>query len=162
MTSTKPTSEEMVVKTLASRGELTITEIAAAIGLGRSTVGKTLTALERTGMARRSAGGREGGRRLPDRWSLATPGEQPARRLRPGELDGLVLELVNSHENDTAVGVAAVARALGRSAGAVGNCLARLAAAGQLELLGEHPRRYRSPTPPKKRRSGRRSRKDKS
>jgi DNA-binding transcriptional ArsR family regulator len=162
MTSTKPTSEEVVVNTLASRGELTNAEIAAATGLGRSTVGKTLAVLERAGIARRSAGGREGGRRLPDRWALGTRGEQPTRRLRPGELDGLVLELVNSHENDTPLGVAAVARALGRSAGAVGNCLARLAAAGQLEQVGEHPRRYRSPTPPKKRRSGRRSRKDKS
>jgi len=161
MTSTKPTCEEVVVNTLASRGELTIAEIAAATGLGRSTVGKTLAVLERAGTARRRPGGREGGRRLPDRWSLGTRGEQAARRLRPGELDGLVLELLNSHENNAPLGVAAVARALGRSAGAVGNCLGRLATAGQLEQMSEHPRRYRSPTPPKRRRS-RRSRKDKS
>jgi DNA-binding IclR family transcriptional regulator len=162
MTNTKPTSEEVVVNTLASRGELTIAEIAAATGLGRSTVGKTLASLERAGMARRSPGGSEGGRRLPARWALGTRGEPPARRLRPGELDGLVLELVNSHENDAPLGVGAVARVLGRSAGAVGNCLARLATAGQLEQVSEHPRRYRSPIPPKNRRSGRHSRKDKS
>jgi nitric oxide reductase NorQ protein len=83
------------------------------------------------------------------------------RRLRPGELDALVLEFVNADENDTPLGVAAVAKALGRSAGAVGNCLARLATAGKLEQVSEHPRRY-SATPPKKRRSARRSRKDKS
>jgi DNA-binding transcriptional ArsR family regulator len=47
MTSTKHTSEELVVKTLASRGELTIAEIASAAGLGRSTVGATLAVLER-------------------------------------------------------------------------------------------------------------------
>jgi predicted transcriptional regulator len=151
-----------VVKTLASEGELTITEIAAATGLGRSTVGKTLAVLEGAGKGLRSPGGREGGRRRPDRWALGTCGEQPARRLRPGELDGLVLELVNARENDTPVGVAAVAKALGRSTGAVGNCLARLATAGQLEQVSEHPRRYRSATPPKKLRSGRRSSKDKS
>jgi DNA-binding MarR family transcriptional regulator len=160
MTSTKPTSEEVVVRTLASRGEMTIAQITAATGLGRSTVAKTLAMLERAAKARRRPGGREGGRRLPDRRSLGTRGEQPARRLRPGELDGLVLELVNSHENDTPVGVVAVAQALGRSAGAVGNCLARLATSGQLEQVSEHPRRYRSATPPKKRRGARRSHKD--
>jgi len=123
MTSTKPTSKEVVVKTLASPGELTVAQIAAAAGLGRSTVGKTLAVLERAGTAYRTPGGREGGRRLPDRWSVGTRGAQSARRLRPGELDGLVLELVNANENDTPLGVAAVAQALARSAGAVGNCL---------------------------------------
>jgi DNA-binding IclR family transcriptional regulator len=162
MTSTKPTSKEVVVKTLASRNELTIAEIAAATRLGRSTVGKTLAVLERAGKAHRSPSGREGGRRLPDRWALGTRGDRAARRLRPGELDGLVLELFNSEKNDTPLGVAAVATDLGRSPGAVGNCLARLAAAGQLERVSKAPRRYRSATPPKKRSSGRRSRKDKS
>jgi DNA-binding IclR family transcriptional regulator len=162
MTSTSPTSKEAVVKTLASRGELTVAEIAAATGLGRSTIGKTLAALERAGMARRSPGGREGGRPVPDRWALGTQHEQPPGRLRPGELDGLVLEFVRSHDNDTPLGVAAVAQALGRSAGAVGNCLARLAMAGQLKQVSEHPRRYGNPTPPRKRRGARRSRKDNS
>jgi hypothetical protein len=82
--------------------------------------------------------------------------------LRPGELEGLVFDFVNAHENDTPVGVAAVAKALGRSAGAVGNCLTRLATAGKLEQVSEHPRCYRSATPPKKRRGARRARKDKS
>jgi hypothetical protein len=160
MTSTKPTSEEVVVRTLASRGEMTIAQITATTVLGRSTVGKTLAALDRAAIARRRPGGREGGRRLADRWALGSGGEQPARRLRPGELDGLVLEFVNAHQNDTPVGVVAVAKALERSAGVVGNCLTRLATAGKLEQVSEHPWRYRSATPPKKRRGARRSHKD--
>ena len=103
MTAAKPTTEEVVATALASQCELTNAEIAAATGLGRSTVGKALAALERAGVARRSEGGREGGRRLPDRWSVAAPDQHaPARasmqRLRPGQLDGLVLDFVNRGE----------------------------------------------------------------
>jgi len=89
MTAAKPTSEEVVVTALASQGELTNAEIATTTGLGRSTVGKTLAALERAGMARRSPGGRDGGRRLPDRWSVGasdepSPPGSSTGRLRPG------------------------------------------------------------------------------
>jgi DNA-binding transcriptional ArsR family regulator len=152
MTSTKPTSEETVAKLLASREELTAAEIATAIGLGRSTVGKTLAALERMGMARRSRGGREGGRRLPHRWSAGSrdersPAQSSTQRLGPGQLDRLVLEFVNAHGKDTPLGVTAVAKALGRSAGAVGNCLVRLSAARHVRQVScvqphevpEHP-----------------------
>jgi DNA-binding MarR family transcriptional regulator len=38
MTAAKLTSEEAVIKALASQGELTSAEIATATGLGRSTV----------------------------------------------------------------------------------------------------------------------------
>ena len=168
MTSTKPTSEETVAKLLASREELTAAEIAAAIGLGRSTVGKTLAALERKGLARRSPSGRAGRRRLPDRWSVGSRDERsPARsstqRLGPGQLDGLVLRFVNAHGKDTPLGVTAVAKGLGRSAGAVGNCLVRLSAAGQVHHVSEHPRRYRSAATRSGKRGGsRRSRKEKS
>jgi hypothetical protein len=80
MTAAKPTSE--VVTALAARGELTNAEIATATGLGRSTVGKTLAALERAGMARRSPGGRGGGRRLPDRWSVGSS-DEPSHQAPP-------------------------------------------------------------------------------
>jgi DNA-binding transcriptional ArsR family regulator len=162
MTSTKPTSGEAIVKALASQGKLTSAEIASATGLGRSTVGKTLAALGRGGTVHRSPGGRDGGRRLPNRWSLGTRGEQSPARLRSGELDGLVLESVNSGGKDTPLAVTAVANGLGRSAGAVGNCLARLAAAGEVRQVRECPRRHRSVTPHTKRRGARRPRKDKS
>jgi DNA-binding transcriptional ArsR family regulator len=168
MTAAKLTSEEAVIKALASQGELTSAEIATATGLGRSTVTKALAALEREGMTGRNPGGREGRRRLPDRWSVASD-DRPAaagssaQRLRPGQLDGLVLDFVNGQGKDAVVGATAVAKALGRSAGAVGNCLARLTAAGQMRQVSERPRRYSSATTPStKRGRTRRSRKEQS
>ena len=65
--------------------------------------------------------------------------------MRPGQLDGLVLDYIDSQGTD-AVGATAVARALGRSAGAVGNCLTRLAAAGRVRQVSDKPRRYSSAT----------------
>jgi DNA-binding IclR family transcriptional regulator len=168
MTAAKLTNEEAVIKALASQGELTSAEIATTTGLGRSTVGRTLPALERTGMARRRHGGREGGRRLPDRWSVGSSDEpsppgSSTGRLCPGQLAGLVLDFLNSHGKDAPVGATAVAKALGRSAGAVGNCLLRLAAAGQVRQVSERPRRYSSVTPAStKRGRSRRSRKEES
>jgi DNA-binding transcriptional MocR family regulator len=168
MTAAKLTSEEAVIKALASQGELTSAEIATATGLGRSTVIKALGALEREGMARRNPGGREGRRRLPNRWSVASDGKpaaagSSAQRLRPGQLDGLVLDFVNRQGKDAVVGATAIAKALGRSAGAVGNCLARLTAAGQMRQVSECPRRYSSAaTPSTKRGRTRRVRKEES
>ena len=166
MTAAKLTSEEAVIRALASEGELISAEIATT-GLGRSTVTKTLGALERDGMTRRNPGGREGRRRLPDRWSLASHDKpaaagSPAQRLRPGQLrpgqlDGLVLNFVNGQCKDAVVNATAVAKALGRSAGAVGNCLARLTAAGQMRQVSEKPRRYSSATTPSTKRGRTRS-----
>jgi hypothetical protein len=126
----KPTSEEAVAEALASGNEMTTAEVATATRLGRATVGKALAALERASVARRHPGGRDARRRLPDRWAVGhsedpSPAAPSAQRLRPGQLDGLVLEYINSQ--DAAMGATAVAKALGRSAGAVGNCLMRLA-----------------------------------
>ncbi len=159
MTIGKPSTQQAVINALAKQeDELTSAEIAAAAGLGRSTVGKTLAALEREGMVRRVPGGRDGQRRRPDRWSVrasderAASGESTVRgssseRLRPGQLDGLVLDVINADDTDTRLGATAVAKALGRSAGAVGNCLARLAAAGRVRQASEHPRRYSHAAP---------------
>jgi DNA-binding MarR family transcriptional regulator len=149
VSSAKPSSEEAVAKALASATEMTGTEIATATGLGRSTVGKTLAALERDGVVRRHAGGRDGRRRLPDRWSIGhskepSPLAPSAPRLRPGQLEGLVLEYIDSQGADDTVGATAVAKALGRSVGAVGNCLSRLAAAGRVRQVSDKPRRYSS------------------
>jgi DNA-binding IclR family transcriptional regulator len=147
----KPTSEEAVAKALASETEMTGAEIATATGLSRSTVGKALAALQRDGTVRRHRGGRDGRRRLPDRWSIGRGAERDDRaraatkRLRPGQLDGLVHDYIDSQGTD-AVGATAVAKALGRSAGAVGNCLTRLAAAGRVRQVSDKPRRYSSTT----------------
>jgi DNA-binding IclR family transcriptional regulator len=146
VTTAKPTTESAVVKALVSGSDLTGAEIAADTGLGRSTVRKALAALERRGMVRRHPGGRDGRRRLPDRWSAgqtddgsSTSGTQ---RLRPGQLDELVLDYINSQ--GAAVGATVVAKALGRSGGAVGNSLSRLAAAGRVRKVSDKPRRYSS------------------
>ena len=151
MSAAKPTSQEAAAKALASGNEMSGAEIAAATGLGRSTVGKALVALERAGVVRRHPGGRDGRGRVADRWSVGqsakpSPPTCSAQRLRPGQLDGLVLGYIESQARDTAVGATAVARALGRSAGAVGNCLTRLAAAGRVRQVSDEPRRYTSAT----------------
>lgn len=151
MTTAKLTSEDTVVNALASASDLISAEIATATGLGRSTVGNALVSLERAGTVHRDPGGRDGRRRLPDRWSggQADDTSSPAsatQRLRPGQLDGLVLDYINSHGKQAAVGATAVAKALGRSGGAVGNCLTRPAAAGSVRKVSDKPRRYRSTT----------------
>ncbi|TDC60738.1 MarR family transcriptional regulator, partial [Actinomadura sp. GC306] len=50
----------------------TVTAIAAASGVSRATVTRTLTALERDGRATRTRGGRDGGKRQPDTWHPVT------------------------------------------------------------------------------------------
>jgi DNA-binding IclR family transcriptional regulator len=147
MTTSKPSATDAVIKVLESKDAHTAAEIAEAAGLGRSTVGKALARLAEDRLVRRSAGGRDGARRLPDRWSL-TKRKQARRkdgeRLRAGQLDGLVLEYLKAHEADGPLSPTAVAKALGRSSGAVGNCLARLATAGTVHQISQHPRRYQS------------------
>jgi hypothetical protein len=65
------------------------------------------------------------------------------KRLRPGELDGLVLSYLCRHKRDGPLTATAVAKGLGgRSAGAVSNCLARLARAKKVRLAKKAPRAY--------------------
>lgn len=71
------------------------------------------------------------------------PGDEyMGARLGRGELAGLVLEFMADRPGE-AIGPAAVAKSLGRSAGAVSNALGRLAEAGTVKLVGDAPRRYR-------------------
>jgi predicted ArsR family transcriptional regulator len=126
---------QSILEALAEKPGSTAAEIADATGLARSTVGKQLAVLGRAGTATRTTGERDGGRRAPDRWSKTT-----IDRLRPGQLDDLVMNHVRSL--DEPVGPVAVARALGRSSGAVANCLTRHAKAGDLKQVGDKPRRY--------------------
>jgi DNA-binding IclR family transcriptional regulator len=147
MSTDKPSAQEAVLSALGSQPNAAVSEIAAATGLGRSTVGKTFVVLEQAGRVQRMAGGREGARRIPDRWSLAPEGENEAapprsERLRPGQLDGLVLDYLRDHAEDVPLAPTAVAKGLERSSGAVGNCLVRLAEAGQVRQVSERPRRY--------------------
>jgi predicted transcriptional regulator len=157
---------EAVAAALSAHPGSTAAELSEAAGVGQSTAAKALAALEADGQALRLPGGRgQNGRRQPDRWSPPEPpaptadpepetapagrpaGRRPGdeymgARLGRGELAGMVLALLADRPGE-AVGPAAVAKALGRSAGAVSNALGRLAEAGTVTLVGESPRRYR-------------------
>jgi predicted transcriptional regulator len=161
---------DAVIAALAGHPGSTAAELAEAAGIGQSTATKALAALEADGRVVRLPGGRgQNGRRQPDRWSVAEPDAPPTdpepatdpesaaagpstarrpgdeymgARLGRGELAGLVLAFMADRPGE-AVGPAAVAKALGRSAGAVSNALGRLAEAGTVTLIGDTPRRYR-------------------
>jgi hypothetical protein len=49
-----------------------------------------------------------------------------AKRQRPGELDGLVLAYLADHKDNGPLTATAIGKGIGRSAGAVANCLGRL------------------------------------
>ena len=158
-------ASELVSEALAAHAGSTTTELAEATGLGKSTVGKALAALEAAGLARRDTPTAEaGGRRPAARWSPPAASDSGSRagrrdvidavsdrtpaegaggeRLRPGQLGTLVLEYLVAHAAEP-VGPTALGKALNRSTGAVANALARLAASGDAVLVSETPRRYR-------------------
>jgi hypothetical protein len=151
----KKPNEQKVIDALGAE-EATVDEIAAAAGIGHTSTRKYLADLGQGGMARRAPGGREGKRKLPDRYSLVVEDGRPAvakgakvacgdtgQRLRPGGLDELVLGYLRDHRERGPFGPTAVAKGLGRSSGAVANSLARMASAGEkVEQVGGRPRRY--------------------
>ena len=164
----------------APQAGATAADLAVAAGVGRSTAGKMLARLARSGEIKRAEGGREGARRLPDRFSIAPaapvaadarpPGaaavspapaasataetaedlephatagaDAGAERLRPGQLDGLVLAFLEENADTGPHGATAVAKALGRSSGAVGNCLVRLTRTERVREESDKPRSY--------------------
>ena len=133
-----------VLDALAVTPGATAAELATASGLGRSTVAKALAALVADGRVRRQEGEPSGGRRQPDRFALVKPSTRnkiDSQRLGKGELRALVLDHLQSRPGQ-AVTPTAVAKDLGRSAGAVGNALERLVASGQVVPTGSAPRRY--------------------
>lgn len=65
-----------------------------------------------------------------------------AKRLRPGELDGLVLSYLAAHKGDGPLTATAIAKGIERSAGAVANCLARLAKEKKVRQAKKRPRAY--------------------
>ncbi len=64
------------------------------------------------------------------------------KRLRPGELDGLVLAYMRKHEDDAPFTASAIGNGIGRSAGAVANCLARLTKEQKVRRAKRKPRAY--------------------
>jgi predicted ArsR family transcriptional regulator len=157
-TTTSTTTTEALLAALGS-GPASAAEVAEAAGIGRSTATKVLAALAVGGQVERTPGGRDGARRMPDRWSLPAPAEDPARpagdggepqgtaspRLGKGELAAMALAFLRNNAGEHSP--SAVARALGgRSAGAVGNALGRLVASGDATQTSDRPRRYRAAT----------------
>lgn len=69
----------------------------------------------------------------------ATP---PTGRLRPGELDGLVLDYMRRHKKDWPLTATAIGKGIGRSSGAVANCLARLTKKKKARQAKRKPRAY--------------------
>jgi hypothetical protein len=63
-------------------------------------------------------------------------------RLRPGQLDGLVLAYMKQHKGELPITATKVAHGIKRSSGAVGNCLARLEKEKRVKPAGKNPRRY--------------------
>jgi hypothetical protein len=64
------------------------------------------------------------------------------KRLRPGELDGKVLAYMVKHRDDGPLTASAIGKGIGRSAGAIANCLARLAKDKKVRLAKKRPRSY--------------------
>jgi DNA-binding MarR family transcriptional regulator len=152
---------------LADRPAATATELAAAAGIGRSTATKLLATLAAQGRVLRQPGGHKDGRRAADRWTLPTPataqelgastpaapaspaGPTPSAdqsstgsgRLRPGVLRELVLACLAERQGQ-ALSPTAIAKRLGRSAGAVANALQALAGQGVVVQTQAKPRRY--------------------
>jgi hypothetical protein len=132
---------------LSRRTGRTAAEIAEAAGIGRSTANKALAALEAEGKAYREPGGRDGARRLPDRWSLPREGRAKrssgSTRLGRSELAAMVLNHLRANPRAEFT-PSAVAKALGgKSGGAIGNALERLVASGDAVKVAESPRSYR-------------------
>ena len=65
-----------------------------------------------------------------------------AKRLRPGELDSLVLSYLAAHKDDGPLTATAIGKGIERSAGAVANCLDRLAKEQKVRQAKRKPRAY--------------------
>jgi hypothetical protein len=63
-------------------------------------------------------------------------------RLRAGELDDLVLAHMRKHKEQGPLTASAIAKGIGRSSGAVANCLGRLAKAKKVRQAKRKPRSY--------------------
>ena len=156
MATTQKVSPEQILEVLTTHPGATSAELSEVLGIGQSTAAKHLATLESAGTARREPGGREGGRRLADRWSTTTSttddssaddgtGGESARstdRLGPGALGALVREYLAARPSED-LGPTQIGKALGRSQGAVSNALARFEAGGEAQLVSASPRRYR-------------------
>jgi hypothetical protein len=88
MPPTTTDTTEVVTAALRQHPEATVVELAETAGVGRSTAAKCLAALEAAGTARRVPGGRDGGRRVADRWVPAKPRPPAGQPTADGDVDG--------------------------------------------------------------------------
>ncbi len=65
-----------------------------------------------------------------------------AKRLRPGELDGIVLAYLAEHKDNGPLTATAIGKGIDRSAGAVANCLGRLVKDKKVRQAKKRPRGY--------------------
>ena len=145
---------------VADRPGATATELAQTAGIGRSTAAKLLATLANQGRVLRQPGGRSGGHRAADRWTLPTPDPTPnpgppaagpaqpaeapatgAGRLGAGQLRQLVLDCLAERPGQ-ALSPTVIAKTLDRSAGAIANALQVLAGQGAVVQAQSKPRRY--------------------
>jgi hypothetical protein len=64
------------------------------------------------------------------------------KRLRPGELDGRVLAYMRKRGGDGPLTASAIGKGIDRSAGAVANCLVRLANEKKVRQAKRRPHAY--------------------
>lgn len=139
---------DAILAAIAGRPSATTVEVTDAVGLGRSTVTKALALLDAEGLVARQPGGRDGPRRLPDRWTAATAADAPAddaqgQRLGKGQLAGMVLDYLRANPGEHTP--TSVAKALGgKSAGAVANALDKFTGTGEVVESCPKPRRYQA------------------
>jgi hypothetical protein len=147
--STKEQTQDEVLEFVTKKGKATVDEVVAEVGISRTSARKYLVSLEADKKLTRTPGGRQGRRKLPDRFSpvkgrrSAPNGKKGSGgRLRPGELDGLVLAYLRQHQADGPLTASKVGKGIGRSSGAVANCLERLAGGEQVRRATKRPRAY--------------------
>ena len=145
--------DQLIIDFLKEKGSATVDDICEALKISRTSARKYLAGLTVDKKVHREEGGREGRRKLPDVFSLPggkQAGKQAKRasggsasdRLRPGELDKLVLAYMRTHKKDAPQTPSAIAKGIERSSGAVANCLARLEGQKKVRLVKPKPREY--------------------
>jgi len=109
-TNKQPTEQKVLAAAGVAEGA-TVDQVAADVGIGRTSARKYLAALEQGGTLKRVPGGRDGKRKLPDRYLVQKQARTSAvtkegdhkdqvERLRPGGLDELVLGYMLEHDQD--------------------------------------------------------------
>lgn len=79
----------------------------------------------------------------PKRSAKPAKAKPKGGRLGPGQLDKLVLTYMDEHKGEAPHTASAIGKGIGRSSGAVANCLARLEQAKAVRLTQPKPRAFK-------------------